>query len=1164
MVLTYESQTQIVNFRKLKQDFASQPLRDGKILYEKGLVKAAKVTAFDGRIIKVQAQVTGAYNNAYTVEIEIDRFEGEILDSSCDCPGTGDCQHIACLIFFLENELDKMLVNFSQGRKEKEAPVVDKVVREIEKKVEIKQKKEQEKQLLEEYLISSLLLGHSAFFVPEEKLDKDSGELSFVFLPKSGTTKACEVQIVLRLPFRTKPFYIQQPKHFFVSVQTQEPIVLGGRRCVFGIDSFGPFCQELIKVMRIHLSYSDVKTEKGPIKTAELDREGFGEVLAAAQEWACKFKELKRPAEKDTYFLPSLFWQSQETPLLFSEIPGEFSFQVDFFTEPRAQLLLSPSLTLGGKYVPLKEAQVFECSHPGVLFNGLYYRFNPSIKREHIHDLESIQKMSVPEELFGTFSEHSLPELQRFATVTHTEVLDDVATFPLTEGPKTECLLDYANGELEAKLYYRYKGERIPDAQQELSLDHMQSFVTSEGIMARNLVEENSIVRSLFQGFVRDEKSGAYIARNDRKIVEFMTEIIPKYKGKVNFCCPENLQSQFCYDDTCIHMTLEGGSEVGKVLLNLKVEGSLKGITVDYLWDCVSTQRTYIVMSKKGGKIAATDENELSRAQKILVLKLGLLAPTLQLLDELQIRRIEDLHIELPLWNLVNLLPTRFEGTIINLKMSEQIRSIQDQIFNMKEFKEEPLPKSLTADYRHYQKDGVQWLARLRKMGLNGILADDMGLGKTLQAITAIVQYQEAKKENGAPRVHLIVCPTSLVDNWKEEFRHFGSKLNVTTCVGTPQERKKLLANAAKYDVIVTSYGLVQKDLELYEKLSFGYMILDEAQAIKNRETQNARSVKKIAARHRLILTGTPLENSLEDLWSLFDFLMPGILGSFDRFTNTYVKTNGQSTGALATLRKKVTPFVLRRMKLDVLDDLPPISHFVYNCRLSEVQQELYHSYAKSAREQLMKLVEKEGFDKVRLQVLATLTRLKQICCHPAIFAKETAEPGDSAKYEMLLDLLGSLIESKHKTVIFSQYTQMLSIMRQDLIKLGARFSYLDGSSKNRLSIVKQFNEDPDIPVFLVSLKVGGTGLNLVGADTVIHYDMWWNPAVENQATDRVWRIGQKQAVSAYKLVTLDTVEEKIVAMQERKKALLADIVRSDEEIMSKLTWAEVLELLKA
>ena len=250
-------------------------------------------------------------------------------------------------------------------------------------------------------------------------------------------------------------------------------------------------------------------------------------------------------------------------------------------------------------------------------------------------------------------------------------------------------------------------------------------------------------------------------------------------------------------------------------------------------------------------------------------------------------------------------------------------------------------------------------------------------------------------------------------------------------------------------------------------------------------------------------------------------------------------------------------------MKSDVLKDLPPVSEIIYHCQLSDVQQALYRSYAESARNELAKLVERDGFDRVQIHVLATLTRLKQICCHPAIFAKEKPEVGDSAKYEMLLELLQTLIEGGHKTVIFSQYTRMLQIMRADLQQRGIRFLYLDGSSKNRLELVKQFNDDTSIYVFLVSLKAGGTGLNLTGADTVIHYDMWWNPAVESQATDRVHRIGQKRSVSAYKLITLGTIEEKIAEMQNRKKGLVKKVVSCDDDAISKLTWEDVLELLQ-
>ncbi len=492
--------------------------------------------------------------------------------------------------------------------------------------------------------------------------------------------------------------------------------------------------------------------------------------------------------------------------------------------------------------------------------------------------------------------------------------------------------------------------------------------------------------------------------------------------------------------------------------------------------------------------------------------------------------------------------------------MSDKLKLIQEQMLGIRPHKSKGIPKEVNAVLRSYQAEGVEWLERLRYMHLNGILADDMGLGKTLQAIITVTQH----KNDHPADICIVVCPTSLVYNWKEEFNKFNPNLTVLPVDGTPSQRKKLLHHIHDYDIIITSYSLLQKDIEFYKTIPFAYCILDEAQHIKNRGTRNAKSVKMMQASHKLILTGTPIENSLDELWSLFDFLMPGLLSSYDRFLEKYIRNPQQNgTKNLETLRKKVSPFILRRMKKDVLTDLPSVSDIVYHCHLSETQKELYQSYAESAREELSKLVKKEGFDRVQIHVLATLTRLKQICCHPAIFAKESPESGDSAKYDMLLELLQNLMEAKHKTVIFSQYTRMLNIMRNDLQKMGIPFEYLDGSSKNRLGIVKKFNEDEKIPIFLVSLKAGGSGLNLVGADTVIHYDMWWNPAVENQATDRVHRIGQKNSVSSYKLITLNTIEEKIVELQNRKRGLVKKVVSSDEEAIAKLTWEEVLELLQ-
>ena len=292
---------------------------------------------------------------------------------------------------------------------------------------------------------------------------------------------------------------------------------------------------------------------------------------------------------------------------------------------------------------------------------------------------------------------------------------------------------------------------------------------------------------------------------------------------------------------------------------------------------------------------------------------------------------------------------------------------------------------------------------------------------------------------------------------------------------------------------------------------------------------------------------------------------MPGFLSSYDRFVEKYVRISGEKyVKNMQYLRKKVSPFILRRMKTDVLKELPPVSELTYHCKLGQVQLDLYRSYAKSAREELSKLVARDGFDKVQIHVLATLTRLKQICCHPAIFAKETAEVGDSAKYEMLLELLQTLVKGGHKTVIFSQYTKMLQIMKEDFEQRGIKFSYLDGSTKNRLQIVKQFNENKDIPVFLISLKAGGTGLNITGADTVIHYDMWWNPAVEDQAIQRAHRFGRKTVLQVIRFIIINTVEERISRILEKKEKIFNQYIESAPDAVEiGLTLKDLLEILE-
>lgn len=1157
----------MLNFRKLRQDFSSAILKEGRALYDKERVLSAKILRLDNKTIRFISKILGNYENAYESEIEVDRFESQTLHTNCDCPSRYDCQHLAALIFFLEEKIDALLIEYSKEANlttSDQMGVVEKqelieAVKEAENKEIVKQDARYQKQVLQEYGIAADVLSNSPFFLPAEESSLATAELAVIFNPTSLQQKGkIEFQLALRLPLRSKPLQISQLKGFLEAVRFEEPLFVAGRRLFFSLKSFDLAGSTLLQLLLDHARIQEAVQNERAQRVASIDPDTFGSLLARMHEIGMSaagprgFKDI----EADLPALPCLYLGTLETPLRYAPTVVGLSFQLEYIEPPAAKLLVQPRMVLGENVLSSDDVALFECAQPGLIYQDTYYRFGPHIKRTHLLNLSKIREMTIPEALFGTFVENSLPELMRFASVAGTEILDRFVTLPFVGKLGATCQLSYLDGELEASVTFNYEGLEVPAIASKLNYDNIKTFVSEQGVLARNLVEERQILEDLFQDFVFNPQTGSYLAKTEKKIVEFMTGTIPRNQHRVQFACPQNLLDQFIYDETTFQLTLDQGKSVGFYSVDLVVSGALKGIKLELLWECVGAKRAYIELDAT--KSRAKDASV--RFSKILVIDLEKIGKIVQLFDELGIRKLDDHTEQKPLWNLTTIDPTAFAGLPVDFSITPSLLAIRSQMLGETAIEASPIPKELKASLRPYQKEGVHWLEKLRMMYLNGILADDMGLGKTVQAVCAITQHHLQCKNAHS----LIVCPTSLLYNWKEELHKFNPKLKAVVIDGIPSQRKKMLQKLEDYEIVITSYTLLQKDIETYSQFNFSYAILDEAQHIKNRGTRNAKSVKMIQAAHRLILTGTPIENSLEELWSLMDFLMPGFLGTYDRFLEKYIRVLGpQHAQNIEYLKRKVSPFILRRMKSDVLDDLPPVSEIVYHCQLSNVQMELYKSYAASARDELVKLVERDGFDKVQIHVLATLTRLKQICCHPAIFAKEKAEIGDSAKYDMLWDLLQSLVESGHKTVIFSQYTRMLNIMKEDFEQRGIPIAYLDGSSKNRLEIVKDFNENPKIPVFLVSLKAGGTGLNLVGADTVIHYDMWWNPAVENQATDRVHRIGQKKSVSSYKLITLNTIEEKIVEMQRRKKGLVKKVVSCDDEAIGKLTWEDVLQLLQ-
>jgi superfamily II DNA or RNA helicase len=1169
---------QMLNFRKLKHDVAPAILKEGKTLFDKGMVVSVKVLNLNTRVVRLSCRVMGNFDHCYESEMEIDLQESVAADSDCDCPYKYDCQHLAAVFFYLEEHFDELVIAYSKENDlDKSALGTDvekkqlrQVIKEAATKESVRKGKKYQKELLEEYTGASFLLGQSPFFHPEEHLVHDKAEMAVIVTqPTQKTldkTHQFEIQLSLRLPLRSKPLMVPDIKTFLDAVRYSEPLYMAGKKYFFPLASFDKDSSEILRLIMDFARIPEAKGGDRHLRMAQLNQEDFGTLLAISSDLAmARLSSLRSVADEksERYAFPCLYLGNLEEPLKLAKVPAVMRFELEYLEAPAPKVLLKPTIALDDEScLGIDEACLFESTQPGMLYQSTYYRFQPHIKRAHLRHLSAIRDLTIPEPLFGTFVENALPELMRFAEVSNREMIERFVTLPFVEPIKGECDIHYLNEELEATLSFIYGDVKVPSAVSQLTVDHANTFITPQGVLARNLTEEKQIIDTLFQDFIYDPVHGIYSAKTEKKIVEFMTEVIPNHQQQIQFNCPENLLDQFVYDDTQFTLNLRETERIDEYEVELTVEGHMHGVTVDLLWDCLSSRRAFIELVKKQPtkKKAAAGASSAKIMNKTLVLDLEKIAPVVQIFDEIGINRLEN-HVERrPLWSLSSLDDELFVGLPIKFSMSNRLKEIQKQMLGLTPYTPKDIPPAINAVLRSYQNEGVQWLDRLRSMHLNGILADDMGLGKTLQAIIAISQ----SKIDHPQSISIIVCPTSLVYNWQEEFTKFNPNLRILVIDGNPNSRKKLLNSIQKFDVIITSYTLLQKDIEFYKKIHFLYAILDEAQHIKNRGTRNAQSVKMILANHRLILTGTPIENSLDELWSLFDFLMPGLLSSYDRFVEKYIRHPTHQGGKhLEGLRRKVSPFILRRMKKDVLSDLPPVSEIVYHCHLSEVQQKLYRSYATTAREELSQLVKKEGFDRVQIHVLATLTRLKQICCHPAIFAKDQAEVGDSAKYDMLMELLQTLIEGKHKTVIFSQYTRMLNIMREDLQKQGIRFEYLDGSSKNRLSIVKKFNEDENTSVFLVSLKAGGSGLNLVGADTVIHYDMWWNPAVENQATDRVHRLGQKQSVSSYKLITLNTIEEKILELHNRKRSLVKDIVSSDEEAIGKLTWEEVLELLQ-
>ena len=672
--------------------------------------------------------------------------------------------------------------------------------------------------------------------------------------------------------------------------------------------------------------------------------------------------------------------------------------------------------------------------------------------------------------------------------------------------------------------------------------------------VARDVLKESETLDMFLKtGFMLDRKRARLILTNEEAIYNFLSNDIEKYMKKFEVLATEDFKQKQIRQPKL--------SNVGVKVENNLLEISFDGLNFD-LSELKDVMEKYKLKKKfhrlKNGEFINLEENET----------INLIESLKENLD-VDYKEIENGDIKLPVFRSLYLDRLLKNTNIKNINKDENYKNIIEKIDNRSIDETLELPKGLNANLRSYQETGYRWLKTLDSYNFGGILADDMGLGKTIQLVSVILSYVESCERNpeNKRKASLVICPSSLTLNWYNEIQKFAPSLKIMLINGGIQERKNKIKEIDNYDVVVTSYDLLKRDIDVHNSMNykFKYVIADEAQYIKNNNTQNFKAIKEIKADTRYALTGTPIENSLSELWSIFDFVMPGYLFSYKKFKELYETpiVRGEDNQAMKRLKMLIEPFILRRIKEDVLTELPDKTITILNNEMEEEQAKVYMSYMSQVKEEIETEISLNGFERSQIKILSLLMRLRQICCHPALFIENYK--GESSKLNQCIQIVKDAVESGHKILLFSGYTSMFDIIEGELNKENIKYYKLTGQTKvgERIKLVEEFNENNDIKVFLISLKAGGTGLNLIGADMVIHYDPWWNLSAENQATDRTYRIGQKKNVQVYKLITKNSIEEKIYELQQKKAKLIDNMLSTKETFISKLSKDEIMNLFK-
>ncbi|MFC4775165.1 DEAD/DEAH box helicase [Paenibacillus sp. GCM10023252] len=733
-------------------------------------------------------------------------------------------------------------------------------------------------------------------------------------------------------------------------------------------------------------------------------------------------------------------------------------------------------------------------------------------------------KISLEAKQMETFMHSVIPGLMKLGRV---EMADSVADRMLHAPLRAKLYLDRVRNRLLAALEFQY-GDIVINP-----IESAASTRGSELILVRDAEGERAILELMEQGSFNVTESG-FMMDNEESEFDFLTTIVPKLEERLTVYATSAVRSR-------IH--------TGPMDLEIKVEVDERTDWLDFKVDMGTISESEIRQLLKS----------LQEKRKYHRLSSGALLPLDNERYQAIIRYLNEAGLKGSDWREGGIrIPAARGLAFLNLplpdkgiKLGKSFRKLLDHM-RSPDHLDFPIPVNLAPVLRDYQAYGYQWMKTLAHYRFGGILADDMGLGKTIQSIAFLVSVLPQMRERRTPS--LVIAPSSLIYNWHNELKRFAPEVKVLLMEGSKQERTRLFKTSIheKADVIITSYPLLRQDLSHYAKLSFHTLILDEAQVFKNDSTLTAQAVKSIQADYRYALTGTPIENSLVELWSIFGAVFPELFPERREFQEL----------SRESIARKIRPFMLRRLKSDVLKELPDKIETIQSSKLLPAQNKLYVAYLVKLQQETLKHMEEKSLDQNRIRILAGITRLRQLCCHPALFVE--GYEGGSGKLEQLLDVIEECRNAGKRVLIFSQFTEMLGMISRELGYQGAAHFYLDGQTpaRERVQLCSRFNEG-ERELFLISLKAGGTGLNLTGADTVILYDLWWNPAVEQQAADRAHRIGQKKVVQVIRLVAQGTIEDKMYELQLKKKNLIDEVINEPgHESITSFSEQELREIL--